>query len=545
MSKEENRYLNPKWWFSAIIYQIYPLSFKDTTGSGRGDLKGIIEKLDYLNGTNKSLGVDAIWINPIFPSPKKDHGYDVADYYDIDPDFGDLETFDLLVKEATRRGIKIIMDYVLNHTSSENPWFQESRSSRDNPKADWYIWLDPKPDGSAPNNWLSVFGGPAWTFDEARGQYYMHSFLSEQPDLNWRNPEVVDEMKKVLRFWLERGVSGFRADAIEHLFKDSEFRDDPENPNHNPKTDNPYNALIHTYSRNQNKEIFAMIKEFDKVLKGENQNFMVSETWLNAEELFEYHQASEEKVCFPLNLNLLYTPWEVSKVKEFIDKYDSILGESHWPNYVLSNHDVNRIVDRIGKSKTKTAALLQLTLRGTPFIYYGAELGMGEAHIPLESIQDPWEKQVPGLGVDRDVARTPMQWNDSSCAGFSNTKPWLPICQNYKNINVKNELEDPNSNLNTYRSIIKIRRHSSALTEGIYKPLESRNINILAYIRESKKEKMLILINFSNYEEQIPFNFEDAEIIFSTNKNRSLHTKFELKMLNLKGNEGCIFKLHG
>jgi alpha-glucosidase len=331
MSKIEHEPLTPKWWRSAVVYQIYPLSFKDTTGNGRGDLKGIIENLDYLNGTDESLGIDAIWINPIYPSPKKDHGYDVIDYCDIDSEFGDLKTFDLLIQEAEKRGIKIIMDYVLNHTSSQNPWFIESRSSRDNPKADWYIWRDPKPDGSAPNNWLSVFGGPAWTYDEGRGQYYMHSFLSDQPDLNWRNPEVVEAMKNVFQFWLDRGVHGFRADAIEHLFKDDLFRDEPENPNHNHDTDNPYNALFHTHSRNQRGKILETMKEFDELLGKDFQNFMVSETWLNAEDLLEYHQASQEGLCLPLNLNLLHMPWHVNDFKSFIDRYDSLLGKAIGP----------------------------------------------------------------------------------------------------------------------------------------------------------------------------------------------------------------------
>ncbi len=543
MSEKEHKPLSPEWWRSAVIYQIYPLSFKDTTGNGQGDLKGIIDKLDYLNGTEQSLGVDAIWINPIHPSPKKDHGYDVIDYYDIDLELGDLETFDLLVSEADKRGIKIIMDYVLNHTSSQNPWFLESRSSRDNPKANWYLWRDPKPDGSAPNNWLSVFGGPAWTFDENRGQYYMHSFLSDQPDLDWRNPEVLDEMKNVLRFWLNRGVGGFRADAIEHLFKDRDFRDEPLNPNYNPETDNPYDALIHIYSRNQRIEILEIIKEIDEVLGNEKLNFMVSETWLCAEDLLEYHQASEKKVCMPMNLNTLGLPWRVDKFKDFIDKYDSLLNKDHWPNYIFSNHDVSRIVDRIGESKAKSAAMLQLTLRGTPFIYYGAELGMGGVRIPPESIQDPWEKQVPGLGIDRDVARTPMQWNDDKYAGFSNADPWLPVCDNYPEINVKKELEDPNSILNLYRSLIALRHQSSALTEGDYLPLESGNENVLAYIRESETEKKLIMINFSDDEAEVSFEFTCAGIILSTNSNRNSNAESNLKKIVLEGNEGCIFEL--
>ncbi len=543
MSKKENEILNLEWWSSAIIYQIYPLSFKDTTDNGRGDLKGIIKNLDYLKGTNRSLDIDVIWMNPINPSPKKDHGYDVADYYDIDPELGDLETFDLLVKEANKRGIKIMMDYVLNHTSSQNPWFLESRSSKDNPKSNWYIWLDPKPDGSPPNNWLSVFGGSAWTFDENRKQYYMHSFLSDQPDLNWRNPEVVEEMKNVLLFWLNKGVSGFRADAIEHLYKDKEFRDEPQNPHHNPKTDNPYDALIHTYSRNQMDEITKTIKEFDDLLDGKEQNLMVNEVWAKPEDLSYLHNASEKKLCVPLNLNLIHTPWQANNFKKLIDNYDQLLGKDNWPNYVIGNHDVSRVIDRIGISKAKTAALLLLTLRGTPFIYYGDEIGMGNAYIPDELIQDPWKKQVPEIEIDRDVARTPMQWNTDPNAGFSISNPWLPVCHNYKEINVEKELEDPDSILNTYRSLIKIRRRSTALTKGKYCPLESGNENVLAYLREYENEKILIVINFSDEKEKVSLNIAEAETIFSTCKDRDLNTKKELEDLELKGNEGCIFKL--
>ncbi len=526
-----------------MVYQIYPLSFKDTKGNGRGDLKGIIDKLDYLNGTDRSLGVDAIWLNPIYPSPKKDHGYDVADYYAIDPELGDMETFDLLIQEANARNIKIIMDYVLNHTSSEHPWFQESRSSKNSPRSDWYIWLDPKPDGSAPNNWVSVFGGPAWTFDETRGQYYMHSFLSDQPDLNWRNPEVVEEMKNVLRFWMDRGVSGFRADAIEHLFKDSEFRDEPVNPHHDPNIGNPYNALIHTYSRNQRSEILRIINEIDEILSDGNQGFMISETWLCAEDLLEYHKASKGKACLPSNLNILGMPWQVDVIKNYIDRYDSILGNDHCPNYVFSNHDVSRIVDRLGKSKAKAVATLQLTLRGIPFIYYGAELGMGGAQIPPEEVQDPWEKQVPGLGINRDSARTPMQWDDGPYAGFSDVEPWLPLCDDYREVNVKKQLEDPDSVLNLYRSLIAIRRSSRALIKGRYQPLESGNENVLSYIREIEDEKLLVTINFSDNEAEVHIDIPGSEIILSTNKNRKLDKLTALDGLVLEGNEGCIFKL--
>ena len=543
MSNIDHHPLTPRWWRTAVIYQIYPLSFKDTSGNGRGDLQGIIEKLDYLNGTDESLGIDAIWINPVYPSPKKDHGYDVMDYCNIDPELGDLTVFDRLVEEANKRGIKIVMDYVLNHTSSLHPWFIESRASRDNPKADWYIWRDPKPDGSPPNNWLAVFGGSAWTYDEGRGQYYMHSFLSDQPDLNWRNPEVVEEMKHVFRFWLKRGVSGFRADAVEHLFKDEEFRDEPENPSHNPDTDNPYNALIHTYSRNQTEKIWETIKVFDELLGKDFQNFMVSETWLNAQDLLGYHEASREALVLPLNLNLLHTPWHAPTMKAFIDNYDSLLGERHWPNYVLSNHDVRRIKDRIGASHVRAAALLQLTLRGTPFIYYGAELGMGGAEVEAASVQDPWEKQVPGLGINRDLARTPMQWDDSEHAGFSKVNPWLPVCKNYHEINVKRETEDPSSTLNLYRSLIKIRRESPALTHGRYVPLDSGNENVMLYLREHEEEKMLIMINFADESTEVSFDVRNAEMILSTDAKRNCAEKIEHETVTLLGSEGCLFRV--
>lgn len=525
------------------MYQIYPRSFKDSNGDGVGDLRGIIEKLDYLNdGTEKSLGVGAVWLSPIYRSPMKDFGYDVSDYRDIDPVFGDLKTFDLFVKEAHRRGIKVIMDFVLNHTSSEHPWFQESRASRANPKRGWYIWHDPKPDGSPPNNWLSVFGGPAWTYDKKTKQYYLHTFLPDQPDLNWRNKEVREEMVRVMEFWLHRGVDGFRNDAIHHLIKDDKFRDDPPNPNYKAGIDNPYDALLHIYSQGQ-EETLHTTRALCEVLGLHENKFMVSEVYLSIPQIVKFYQACENHLHMPFNFNFLGLPWRADTYRKFIEDFEAQLGEHNWPNYVFGNHDVPRLATRIGRGRARVAAMLQLTLRGTPFVYYGEELGMKNGEISEEAACDCYEKNLPGLRLGRDPERTPMQWTAGKNAGFSSGKPWLPVAADYKDYNVFKESKEPKSFLNLYKTLIHFRNTSPALLTGSYRSLDAGTPDVLAFVRECQAEKLLILLNFSNEEKEVSFDFEKARVVCNTGLDKKRGEKINLKRFMLKGNEGVILSI--
>lgn len=534
---------NNNWSRRVVAYHIYPRSFKDSNGDGIGDLKGIIEKLDYLNdGTEKSLGVGAIWLSPIYKSPMADFGYDVSDYTNIDPIFGNLEDFDELLKEAHKRGIKVIMDFVPNHTSDQHPWFLESRSSRNNPKRDWYIWKDPKPNGSPPNNWLSVFGGSAWEYDKKTKQFYLHKFLKEQPDLNWRNPEVKEAMFNVMRFWINRGVDGFRADAVIHLIKDKELRDDPPNPAYIAGKDDPYDSLLHIYSE-VSQETIETTKSFCQVLDEHQDKFLVSEVYLDVPGMMKYYHSCRDGLHAPFNFNLMSLPWDAGMYKKFINEFENSLGPGDWPNYVLSNHDRPRLASRIGRNRARLAAMLLLTLRGLPFIYYGDEIGMKDVNIPPEKTKDPREKLTPGLGPSRDPERSPMQWNGGKNAGFSGGEPWLPVSEDYKEYNVEKESLDPNSMLNLYRRLIHYRNTSPALLKGKYVPIDSGCRDIFAFLRECDDEKLLILLNFSNKEQKASFGFNKAEIILNTYLDEDAGKKVDLNDFSLRPDEGYVLRL--
>lgn len=534
------------WSRRAVVYQIYPRSFKDANGDGVGDLAGIIEKLDYLNdGTEKSLGVEAIWLSPVYKSPMIDLGYDVSDYLDIDSVFGTLEDFDKLVVEAHRRGIKIIMDFIPNHTSNQHPWFLESRSSRQSPKRDWYIWRDPKSDGSPPNNWLSSFGGPAWTYDEKTGQYHMHSFLSEQPDLNWRNLEVRQEMEHVLEFWIHRGVGGvdgFRTDAIDYLIKDDQFRDDPPNPNYIPGRDDPYKALLHTNSKGR-PELLKMTNTLCEVLGKHEDKFMVSEAYLDIPQMSEMYTACGNNLHAPLNFNLMSLPWDAMAYKKFIDEFEASLREDDWPNYVLGNHDRSRLATRLGQDRARLAAMILLTLRGMPFIYYGGEIGMEDGEIPPERVVDPWEKRTPGFKLGRDPERTPMQWTSNRYAGFSVVEPWLPVAKNYPTYNVESELTDPTSIFSLYRRLIHYRKKSPALLTGFYRSLNVGNKHVFAYLRDCADEKLLVMLNFSHGAETLTTDFSSAKVICNTHLDKAFGETINVRNVTLRSNEGYVTQL--
>jgi alpha-glucosidase len=531
------------WFREAVVYQIYPLSFKDTSGNGKGDLRGIIEKLDYLSdGTPGSLGVNAIWLSPIYKSPMRDFGYDVSDYYDIDPLFGDLATFDEFIKKAHDRGIKVLMDFIPNHTSSDHKWFQESKSSRTNPKRDWYVWRDPKSDGAPPNNWLSFFGGSAWTYDNRTDQYYLHNFLEDQPDLNWWNEEVVKEMSSVMQFWMDRGVDGFRTDAVAHLMEDAQFRDDPVNPYYVEGRDIPYNKLIHTYSQSQEATI-KTVGNFCKVIGQDTGKYMVSEVYLGVEGMMKYYEVCADRHS-PFNFNLLSLPWKAGDYRGFIDDFESHLTENDWPNYVYGNHDRSRIITRLGDARARLAAMLLLTLRGMPFIYYGEELGMEDYEMPDNCVKDPFEKQCPGFGVGRDPERTPMQWDDSENAGFTNAKPWLPVHPNYKRINVQEQSSNPTSMFSLYRTLIHFRKSSPGLKTGKYHSVGDKE-HVFAFTRECSEEKILVVLNFTNDEQVMNYHGASGTIVCSTNLDRPYDQQVNLENIKLRGNEGCIIRCKG
>src|SRR4051812_33981077 len=528
--------MQPSWWQTGVIYQIYPRSFQDSNGDGVGDLRGIIRRLPYL----AELGVDAIWISPIFVSPMADFGYDIADYTDIDPLFGTLEDFDEVVAAAHQLGLKVILDLVPNHTSDRHAWFLESRSSRDNPKRDWYIWRDPAPGGGPPNDWLSEFGGGAWEYDAATGQYYYHAFLAAQPDLNWRNPQVRAAMYDVMRFWLRRGVDGFRVDVIWHLIKDDEFRDNPPNPKYRPG-DPPHHAVVPLYTADR-PEVHDIIADMRRVVNEFPDRVLIGEIYLPVERLVAYYGRDLSGVHLPFNFALLGAPWHARQLAKLVDEYEAALPAGGWPNWVLGNHDKPRIASRIGLDQARVAAMLLLTLRGTPTIYYGDEIGMEQIPICRQDIRDPFELRVPGKGLGRDGARTPMQWDGGRYAGFSNVKPWLPLAENYIAENVFEEQRDTRSIYHLYRALIALRKTHPTLQYGSYHPVAATG-DLLLYTRELSANRILVALNLGADPAAVdcPSNAKSGRLLLSTHSDRR-DEPFEHN-LALRPSEGVIVQL--
>src|SRR3984893_12179357 len=453
------------WWRHGIFYQIYPRSFQDSDGDGIGDISGVIERLPYL----VALGIDAIWLSPIFPSPMADFGYDISNYVGIDSIFGTLDDFDALLSAAHARGLRVILDLVPNHTSDQHPWFTESRSSRDNPKRDWYLWREPRADGTAPTNWLSEFGGSAWAWDAGTRQYYYHAFLAQQPDLNWRNPEVRRAIYDVMRFWLRKGVDGFRVDVIWHLIKDDQFRDNPPNPNFRIGRP-PHEALLTLYSADR-PEVLEVVAEMRRVVDAFEDRVLIGEIYLPIHRLVAYYGEDLLGAHLPFNFALLSAPWHARDIARRIDDYERALPAGAWPNWVLGNHDRPRVASRVGQAQARVAAMLLLTLRGTPTMYYGDEIGMHQVAIAPGQVRDPFEKNVPGIGVGRDGCRTPMQWDATPHAGFSKAQPWLPLPDDHVHENAANLGADRQSILCLYRALIGLRKRTPALVSGAYVPL--------------------------------------------------------------------------
>jgi alpha-glucosidase len=469
---------NRAWWQDGVIYQVYPRSF-----------------------------VDAVWVSPFFPSPMADFGYDVSNYTDVDPLFGALADFDALLAGAHERGLKLILDFVPNHSSDQHPWFLESRSSRTNAKRDWYLWRDAGPDGGPPNNWMSNFGGSGWTWDEKTGQFYFHSFLKEQPDLNWRNPEVRAAMYAAMRFWLDKGVDGFRMDVLWLLIKDDQFRSNPLNPNYTGG--NSFWSVEATYTADQ-PETHEIVREMRALLDRYGERVLIGEIYLPVKELMAYYGASSAEgttpetpqllgAQMPFNFHLILTAWDAELIAELIRSYEAALPPGAWPNWVLGNHDQKRLASRIGAAQARVAAVLLLTLRGTPTMYYGDELGMLDARIGPADVQDPAEKNQPGLGLGRDPERSPMLWENGENAGFTaaGVKTWLPLVWDWPKFTVETETFDGRSMLALYRRLLELRRLIVSLHAGAVTDVKADE-GVLSYARVSGDDRIEVYLNFGD-----------------------------------------------
>jgi alpha-glucosidase len=531
-----------EWWKRGVIYQIYPRSFQDSDGDGIGDLGGIIRRLDYLQW----LGIDAIWLSPIYPSPMADFGYDVADYTDVDPLFGSLADFDELVRQAHRRQIRIILDFVPNHTSDRHPWFLEARSARDNPRREWYYWRDPGPEGGPPNNWLSRFDGrSAWAWDERTGQYYLHTFLREQPDLNWRNPEVREAMLEAVRFWLERGVDGLRVDVAYRVMKDPKLRDNPANPEWEEGMD-PSFRLVEKYTKNtpDNHRFNRWLRE---VIEAYPERVLIGEMNLPVTELVKYYGTPERpEFDLPFNFRLIFSPWEADNVRRIAGELEERLPEHGWPNWVLSNHDQPRFATRAGSDQARNGLLFLLTMRGTPVIYYGDELGLESVDIPPDQVQDPWELLTPGLGLGRDSVRTPMRWEPGPRAGFCppEVEPWLPVGPAMERINVRSQQAEPRSILRLTRQLIELRRTNPPLQTGAYRAL-APSPELLGYERSTAGQSFIILLNFGDQVRSwtLPAGYHDYELVLSTYLDQP--RAVAEGRVRLRANEGLILERNG
>ena len=541
----ENTYL---WWQTGIIYQIYPRSYQDSNKDGIGDLNGIRQRLDYI----QNLGVEAVWLSPIFPSPMHDFGYDVADYVGIHPMFGSMADFDALLVDVHERGMKLILDLVPNHSSDEHKWFKESSSSRDNSKRDWYIWRDPAPDGGSPNNWLSFFGGPAWTFDEATRQYYLHQFVTQQPELNYRHPDVLPAMLDNMRFWLDKGVDGFRVDVIWLMLKDEALRDEPPNPEWDGVE--PFGSLQHIYTQNV-PGIHDIVRQMRGVLNEYDQRMMVGEIYLPYDELTKFYGRSQDECHLPFNFHLINYDWDAQKIRELVEGYEAALPADGWPNWVLGNHDQRRIASRVGVAQARIANMLLLTLRGTPTTYYGEEIGMENVVIPPEFIQDPPAVNQPEIAdiVGRDPERTPMQWDSTPNAGFAPTgiTTWLPLADDYPQRNVAGQERESNSMLNLYRELANLRREEPSLSVGDYVSVETVTstssvtvTDIFAYQRtHNGADSFLIVLNFGDDTHTIDLSHiaPQATIAIATDMQQS--GTVTLEKLNMNPNEGVVLRL--
>lgn len=496
---------DPDWWRGAVIYQIYPRSFQDSSNDGVGDLSGIIHRMDYL----ARLGVDAIWVSPFFRSPMRDFGYDISGFRDVDPLFGSMGDFDALIHRAHELGIRVLIDLVMSHTSSDHRWFKESRSSHENPKADWYVWADPKPDGSPPNNWLSIFGGSAWEWESERMQYYLHNFLIEQPDLNFHNPEVQEELLNVARFWLDKGVDGFRLDVVNFYFHDKELRDNPalapefRNDNTAPSV-NPYNFQDHLYDKTRPENLVflqrlrAVMDEYPAITSvgeiGESQRGMETQA----------AYTSDGRLHMAYDFDFLANAFPSgSRIRHILERFDRIVTQG-WACWAFSNHDTVRYSTRwnLSEAQKKLYAAILMTLKGTVCLYQGEELGLTEAYVPYDDLQDPYGKRFWPRFKGRDGARTPMPWSQDHNGGFTDARPWLPIAVEHVERAVSVQERDPNSTLSFYREFIAFRRRFPALSKGALEILRADD-DVYAMVREHEGERVFVVFNLSASEQVV------------------------------------------
>lgn len=495
---------NNEWWKGAVIYQIYPRSFQDSNADGIGDLKGIIHRLDYI----KSLGVDAVWISPFFKSPMKDFGYDISDYRDVDPMFGAIEDFDELINQAHKRDIKIIIDQVLSHTSNQHPWFIESRENKINDKADWYVWADAKPDGSPPNNWLSIFGGVAWQWEPRRCQYYLHNFLTEQPDLNFHNPDVRKAILDNVEFWLKKGVDGFRLDAINFCFHDQQLRDNPAKPvalrqGRGFSEDNPYAFQYHYYNNTQ-PENLAFMEEIRALLDRYPGTVSLGE--ISSEDSLQTmaeYTADDNKLHMGYSFELLTRDYSAKYIRDTVSRLESVMTEG-WPCWAFANHDVERVASRwstnsvVNNEQVKMLTALLGSLRGSVCMYQGEELGLGEAAVAFEELQDPYGITFWPNFKGRDGCRTPMPWTKAKPhAGFSEAKPWLPVSNEHSERAVDEQVQDNNSTLSYYQAFLRWRGAQPALKTGEIEFIDTPE-PILAFYRKVDEQTLLCIFNLAD-----------------------------------------------
>lgn len=523
---------NQAWWRGAVVYEIAVISFQDSNGDGQGDLPGFMRRIDYL----KWLGVGAVWLTPTYKSPNDDFGYDIADFCTVDPRFGAMEDFDDVVEALHNSDIRLILDLVPNHTSDQHAWFRESRASRKNPKADWYIWADAGSNGGPPNNWVSRFGGSAWEWCQERRQFYHHSFLTSQPDLNWRNREVREALADVMSFWLDRGVDGFRVDASAVLIKDDLLRDNPPDPEADGETPPPQaNIPVFTDDRPEAMDCIEYIRE---VVDRYDGRLLCGEVQGKIDRIGHFYGNSKPRLHLPLNFALLDSEWNAISLQATIDAYFNAIPKGAWPDFVIGGHDKQRVASKIGQAQARILAMLLMTLRGTPFLFAGDEIGSEQVPIPSELVQDPFEKLVKGFGLGRDPERAPLRWDDTDRGGFTTGEPWLPLSDDRAR-NLMAQQHDAHSLLNLYRELIALRRREPCLLEGEYRPRRAQN-DVFSFERWHVETGILVGLNISK--EPRLWEWQGSGLtLLSTGLDRE-PSKVEGR-IHLKPNEGVIVRI--
>jgi alpha-glucosidase len=523
---------NEAWWRSAVVYEIAAISFQDSNGDGQGDLPGLLQRTDYLTW----LGIGAVWLTPIYTSPNHDFGYDIANFCAVDPRFGTLEDFDKVVRALHESSIRLILDLVPNHTSDQHAWFKESRASRNHAKADWYIWAEAGANGGPPNNWLSRFGGSAWEWCDERREFYYHSFLPTQPDLNWRNLEVREAMASTMRFWLDRGVDGFRVDASAVLIKDDLLRDNPPDPEADDKTPPPqrYNPVF-TDDRPETMDCIEYIRE---ILDQYEERLLCGEVQGKTDRIGHFYGNSKPRLHLPLNFALLDAEWNAISLQATIDAYFNAIPKGAWPDFVIGGHDKHRVASKIGQAQARILAMLLMTIRGTPFLFAGDEIGSEQVPIPSERVQDPFEKLVKGFDLGRDPERAPLRWDETEGGGFTSGEPWLPLSEN-RACNIMAQRRDEQSLLNLYRELIALRRQEPCLLQGDYRPRRTQN-DVFTFERRLNDTQILVGLNISG--EPRLWKWEGYGIkLLSTRLDRESR-KVE-GPIHLMPNEGVIVKV--